>query len=269
MEIEVNKIYNCDFKKIMQSIKDESVDMVLTDIPYMLTKKTNLDSIKQYNKKSGSSSWENPNSLEWDNEFDLDKYLKECCRILKKTGVIIVWASWQQLAKVDKIIKNNLKNEKGEARIGIWKKTNPDINNMDKMALQPYELFIWNRKGKKATFNNLNGKYFKNNELREHPETHFYEVASPNNKTLKGRHPTSKPESIFEWLICTYSNKDDIIFDGCIGGGTTAVAAYKNKRQFIGIEKEKQYCEIAKQRLEKYKLIDCIVKEDILEGHLD
>lgn len=260
MKIEVNKIYNYDFEDIIESIDDESVDMILTDIPYILTKETNLDSIKEYNKKLGSSSWENPNSLEWDKEFNLYKYLEECCRILKKSGVIIVWSSWQQLGLVDKIIKENLKEDKGEARIGIWKKTNPDVINMDKMALQPYELFVWNRKGIKATFNNLNGKFFdKNNELRQHPEIHFYEFASPSNRKIQGKHPTSKSESIFEWLICTYSNKGDVIFDGCIGGGTTAVAAYKNKRDFIGIEKENEYCEIAKKRLEKHGLIDCII----------
>lgn len=66
-----------------------------------------------------------------------------------------MWASWQQLGIVDKIIKENLKEDKGELRIGIWKKTNPDIVNMDKMAIQPYELFVWSRKGVKATFNNL------------------------------------------------------------------------------------------------------------------
>lgn len=263
MSIEVNKIYNCIFEDIIESIDDESVDMVLTDIPYMLTKKNNLDSIKEYNKKLGNSSWENPNNLEWDKNFDLDKYLTECCRILKKSGVIIVWAAWQQLGMVDQIIKSNLKGAKGEPRIGIWKKTNPDVINMDKMALQPYELFVWNRKGMKATFNNLNGKFFdKSNKLRQHPEIHFYEVASPNDKKMEGKHPTSKPESIFEWLICTYSNIGDTIFDGCIGGGTTAVAAYKNKRQFIGIEKEKEYCDIAKKRLEKYNLKSCIVQKE-------
>jgi site-specific DNA-methyltransferase (adenine-specific) len=260
--LEVNKIYNCRFQDKIDIINDESIDMVLTDIPYELNKNTNLKAIKDHNKQSGSSGWQDPNDLYWDRDFDIDDYLKNCCRILKPSGSIIVWASWQQLGLVDDIIKKCLQGLKGEARIGIWKKTNPVIFNMDKMAIQPYELFVWNRKGSNAVFNNLNGKYINKENIRQHPEMHYYEIASPKvGATLEGKHPTAKPTSLFEWLILTYTNENEIIFDGCIGGGTTAVAAYKNKRKFIAFECEEEYCNLAEKRLEKLGLKKCVVKE--------
>lgn len=260
--LEVNKIYNCSFEEVIGDIPGGSIDMILTDIPYMLTKVTNLKKIKDYSTKQKKSQWENPNDLKWDKIFNLDKYLKECCRILKKSGVIIVWASWQQLSGVDQILLKYLKQEKGEPRIGIWKKSNPCVFNMDKMAIQPFELFVWNRKGSNCTFNNLNGYYIDNkNEFRQHPEIHFYEIAAPSKKKNEKKHPTSKPQQIFEWLICTYSNYGDTIFDGCVGGGTTAVAAYKNNRNFIAIEKEYEYCEIAQKRLVDCGLEGCIIKK--------
>lgn len=261
--VEINKIYNCKYQEKIAEIQDNSMDMVLTDIPFGLNKTTNLKTIKDFNKKDRTSTWEDPNDIDWDDEleFDIDNYLKNCCRILKSSGSIIVWASWQQLGMVDEIIKSYLKDLSGEARIGIWKKSNPSVFNMDKMAVQPYELFVWNRKGSNAVFNNLNGKYIDKREIRQHPELHYYEMASPKKGTLEGYHPTAKPIALFEWLILTYSNENSIIFDGCIGGGTTAVAAYKNKRRFIGIEKENKYCKIAESRLEKFGLKNCVIKK--------
>lgn len=259
--LEKNKIYQCKYQDKIHEIKDSSVDMVLTDIPYLLHKESNQGTIKDYNKQNGDSEWEDPNQLDWDIDFDIEEYITQCCRILKDSGSIIVWTSWQQLYQVDRIITRSLGKLKGNPRIGVWKKTNPDIINMDKMAIQPYEFCIWNRKGKKATFNNINGKYIDNktNKVRQNAEKHYFEQAAPSKKTLVGKHPTSKPEAIFEWLILTYTNKGDVVFDGCMGGGTTAIVAYQNNRDFIGFECKKEYCNIAKKRLNKLKKDNWII----------
>ncbi len=258
-ELFINKIYNCDYKQKISLIKDESVDMILTDIPYLISKPTNLKTIKNYSKLDGSSSWNGMDFGDWDISFDVEDYIKHCTRILKPSSSIIVWASWQQLELIDCLIKYYLKSSKGEPRIGIWKKTNPPVFNMDKMALQPYEFFIWNRKGSNWTFNNQNGKYIDDKKVRQHPEIHFYEHKSPSNITLEGKHKAAKPKALFSWLIHTYTNKKDIIFDGCMGGGTTAIAAIETKRKFIGFEIKKEYCDIAKKRLEKLEYKDCII----------
>jgi site-specific DNA-methyltransferase (adenine-specific) len=256
-ELKLNNIYNCDYKERINSIGDQSFDMVLTDIPYGVSKQTNFKSIKDYEKKDGDSTWKglefNCDSV----EFDVEDYLFHCCRILKPSSSIIVWASWQQLKMVDDIIKKYLGKEKGEPRIGIWRKTNPTVFNMDKMAIQPYEFFIWNSKGSKAIFNNQNGKYLDTDKVRQHPEIHFYDYSAPRNFRLEGKHENAKPVEILEWLIYTYTNEINndgersVVFDGCIGGGATAIAALRTKRNFIGFEINKNYFEIAKERIKK------------------
>ena len=65
-----------------------------------------------------------------------------------------------------------------------------------------------------------------------------------------GNHPTQKPVGLFEYLIRTYTNEGDLVFDGFGGNGTTAIAAHKSKRNFIVIEKEKKYFDLATRRLE-------------------
>jgi site-specific DNA-methyltransferase (adenine-specific) len=75
--------------------------------------------------------------------------------------------------------------------------------------------------------------------------------------TEKTGHPTQKPVSLFAYLIKTYTNENEIILDNCMGSGTTAVAALKNNRKFIGFETESKYIEIANQRIEStYNEID-------------
>lgn len=66
-----------------------------------------------------------------------------------------------------------------------------------------------------------------------------------------GLHPTQKPVALFEYLIQTYTNEGDVVLDNCIGSGTTAVAAINTNRQFIGFEKEKEYFDIAIERIEE------------------
>jgi len=67
-------------------------------------------------------------------------------------------------------------------------------------------------------------------------------------------HPTQKPVGLFEYLIKTYSNEEDLILDNCIGSGTTAVACIQTKRNFIGMEKEEKYVKIAEERIKQTSL---------------
>jgi site-specific DNA-methyltransferase (adenine-specific) len=71
----------------------------------------------------------------------------------------------------------------------------------------------------------------------------------PNNGKHKKIHPTEKPITLLEYLISTYSNEQDIILDNCAGSGSTAIACLNTNRQFIGIEIEKSFVEIARNRI--------------------
>jgi DNA modification methylase len=259
--LEVNYVYKCDYRDKIKEIEEESIDMILTDIPYLISKDTNFQSIKNHTKNKGKSDYTGMKYGEWDKQddgdegFNLKLYLEECCRILKPSRSIIVWSSWQRLKEIDDILKHCLKSNIGTARVGIWRKTNPSVFNMDKMAIQPFEFFIWNRKGSNWTFNNRRGKYYDLKGIeRQHPEINYYEDNENDmhyfvERTIKGGHPNAKPLSIFEQLICTYTDEQDIVFDGCIGGGTTAIAAINSNRRYIGFEKDDNYYDMTQRNI--------------------
>jgi site-specific DNA-methyltransferase (adenine-specific) len=81
----------------------------------------------------------------------------------------------------------------------------------------------------------------------ERMPTSIINFENPNNDII---HPTEKPVGLFEYLIRTYSNENDLVFDGFGGSGTTAIAAHKSKRNFIVIEKEQKYFDLATRRLD-------------------
>ena len=221
--------------------------MVLSDIPYLESKDTNFKTIKDYTKKSGETEYCCMNFGEWDKNFDVETYIKECLRILKPSKSMIIWCSWQQLNEIDKHVKKHLpKSKRGSARIGIWEKSNPSVFNMQRMAIQPYEFFIWHRKASKWTFNNQSDVYKDDKGIeRGKPERHYFK-----HSCVQGGHPTSKPTKIFEYLIKTYTNENDIVFDGVLGGGTTVEACINTNRQYIACELEKEWYEYSLKRIE-------------------
>jgi len=75
-----------------------------------------------------------------------------------------------------------------------------------------------------------------------------------NNSKEKIEHPTQKPVKLFEYLIKTYTNEGDLVLDNCAGSGTTGVACQNLNRDFILIELENKYCEIARERLRQKPL---------------
>jgi site-specific DNA-methyltransferase (adenine-specific) len=87
----------------------------------------------------------------------------------------------------------------------------------------------------------------KENQGQRYPRS-VLRFASANAKTHG--HPTEKPLALFEWLIRTYTDEGGMVLDNCAGSGTTAAAAEKLNRRWLAMEKEPEYCEIAKRRLE-------------------
>ena len=237
--METNVIYNedCIGENGMCRLPDNSVDLILTDIPYLVSRETNFKSIKDYTKKEGETEYSCMNFGEWDFDFDVKKYIKECTRILKPSRSIIVWCAWQQLNLIDKLMRNFLKDKSGSSRIGKWKKTNPAVFNMDKMPISDTEYFIWNRKGSNWIFN----------KQCEGAEDLFFE-----HSCIQGGHPTEKPVSIFEYLIKTFTNEGDIVFDGCLGRGTTAESCINTNRKFIAYEKGKEWYYKSLKRIGKF-----------------
>ena len=237
--MEKNIIYHGDCIEGMKNLPDNSVDMVLTDPPYGTTQ----------NK--------------WDSVVDMDLFWKEIKRVTKEHSAILLFS---QMPFTATAVMSNPKMFRYE---WICEKHNPTgFLNAKRMPLKCHEnvlvfydkLPTYNpqmiqgkphgRGGKDGQSKNY-GSY--GDTKRIISNTYFpRDVLKVNwQESIRGLHPTQKPVSLCEYFIKTYSNKGDIILDSFIGSGTTAVAAKNTKRKYIGFEKEKEYFEIAKNRLEK------------------
>ena len=236
------ELHNGDCLEIMKTIKDHSVDLILCDLPYGTT------------------------ACKWDNVIPFDKLWEQYNRIIKNNGAIVLFGSEPFSSQLR---LSNLKNYKYDL---YWKKEKP--TNFMQLKRRPGKLTenICVFYNKQCTYNpqmvKHEGKLVKNS-----PKGKFNSVVSaqlnkriiPYNDTgyrypgdiLEFRreklgttvHPTQKPVPLLEYLIKTFSNEGDLVLDNCMGSGSTGVACKNTNRNFIGIELDKNYFEIAKNRI--------------------
>ena len=129
-------------------------------------------------------------------------------------------------------------------KTGIWHKSNPMPRNMNLHFVNSTESWIYfTYKTKTGTFNN-NGKVLHD----------FIETSVTSNSEKKyGKHPTQKPEALMEHFVKVLSNENDTILDPFMGSGSVGVSAVKNNRNFIGIELDENYFNIAISRIKEVK----------------
>ena len=237
-----NKIIQGDCLEVIKGIDDKSIDLVLTDPPYNISKlNDNRDRSKLNSPIMRRKKALNYDFGDWDNKdregfllFTKD-WLKECCRVLKIDGTIISFFN-----KEDISFLNWTSKEYGvrTRTIFTWHKTNP-VPSFRKVNYLSACEFAWiGSKGKFKTFN-----------FKQQKEMHnFYETP---NKSSYGvtDHPTEKPLTVMKHFKQIHSDKNDIVLDPFLGSGTTAVACKKLKRRYIGIEEKLVYIEIARKRI--------------------
>ena len=240
--LEINKIHQGDCLELMKNISDKSINLIICDLPYGI------------------------HSMEWDCEIDLNKLWEQYNRIIKDDGGIILFSS---NSFTHKLALSNLKMYKYDL---IWKKSKCGSPFTAKyMPLKKHETILIFGKGRIKYFSQLiSGEPYKrkwtpnkvnnlkygikgvqtDNKGTRHPTTI---LDFPQKWRRQDQiHPTQKPVELIEWLINSYSEKKDIILDNTIGSGTTAIACINTDRNFIGIELDKEYFEIAKKRIEKH-----------------
>ena len=241
----LNKIVKGDGLVLMKNIEDSSVDFILSDLPYGIT--------KNY----------------WDIPLDTILMWKEYERIIKENGAIALFAQ----SPFDKILAvSNLKLYKYE---WIWEKTNATgFLNAEKMPLKAHENILIFYK-KLPTYNPIKTKGNKKESKKEskskckmsttygeqkHTKDYCSSERYPRSvlkfkkdKQTSSFHPTQKPVSLLRYMIETYTNKGDTVLDNCIGSGSTAVACVHTNRNFIGFELQDEYCEIARNRVKEAK----------------
>lgn len=243
--MEINKIYLGNCLELMPQIETESIDMILCDLPYGTT------------------------ACKWDIIIPFEPLWEQYERIIKPNGAIVLTAS-QPFTSA--LVMSNPKMFKYE---WIWEKhTGSNFAQLKRMPFKQHENILvfgkagWNNynpqmqpksestkdrlkydisgmiKGK-ATANKHSRGY--SDEMRTSEDRYPSSVQKFNRQT--GLHPTQKPVPLFEYLIRTYTNEGEIVLDNCIGSGTTAIACKQTGRNFIGIEMEQEYFDIATKRL--------------------
>ena len=215
---------------LLSRIDDKSIDLVLIDPPYTISRKTGLNSCGENGVERFKMSYE---FGEWDKEiFDLDFVMKESYRILKTGGTIVCF---YDLWKIE-TLKNWMESAKfKQLRFLEWVKTNPvPINSKLNYLTNGREIALTGVKGSKPTFNSSYDK-----GIYDFPICHE-----------KGRfHPTQKPTKLIEALINKHSNEGDIVLDCFAGSASTAAACQNTGRNFIGCELDEQYYAKSIERL--------------------
>ena len=224
-----------DCLELMKDIPDESIDMILCDLPYGTTK----------NK--------------WDSVIPLNKLWKSYERIIKDNGAIVLFS---QMPFSAELVHSNLKLFKYE---WIWQKDNgTGFLNAKKMPLKIHEnilvfykkLPLYNPqmrtgfkpyKCKQGRHSTNYGAYEQGHITESNGERYPIDIIKF--KKDNGLHPTQKPVELLEYLIKTYTNENETVLYNCMGSGSTGVACVNTNRNFIGYELDEKYFEIAGKRI--------------------
>ena len=246
--IQNDNIYNMDCLEGMKQISDHSIDAVIADLPYGVLNRQNQ-------------------SAQWDQRIPLAPLWEQYKRITKPDSPIILFAQGMFTAELvlsqPKLWRYNL----------VWHKDRSSGHlNANRMPLRQHEdILVFYRKapvyhpqmkpsrpeqrnhGRKVLSDCTNRCYgdMKLTPVRIMDEKSPTSVIYTPKEFKKGTfyHPTQKPVALMEYLIRTYTDEGDTVLDNCIGSGTTAVAAIRTGRHYIGFETEKVYCEIAERRI--------------------
>ena len=245
--LELNQVYQGDCLELMQEIDDKSIDLILADLPYNVTR------------------------CKWDKEIPLDSLWPIYRRIIKDNGVILLTAKQPFTSKV---VLSNYQMFRYE---WVWEKTQATgFFNAKKQPLSAHEnVLVFYKKqptynpqktyghkpmnsytkkadvqNKTTVYGNVSKDVSGGGETSRFPRSVVIFSSDKQKTKLDGTiHPTQKPVALFEYLIKTYTNSGNVVLDNVAGSGTTGVACQNLNRNYILIEKELEYVEICKQRL--------------------
>jgi site-specific DNA-methyltransferase (adenine-specific) len=247
--LEVNKIYQGDCLEVMKLISNESIDMVLCDLPYGTT------------------------ACKWDVIIPFESLWEQYKRIVKENGAICLFSS-QPFTSI--LVTSNLKMFKHE---WVWvKNTSTGMMLAGKAPMKRHECIeVFGRSAVKFNPQKVLGSETSQNHSKKgyaykNRGSRLYNVEggvpfvwnefvnphsvlpcdSVGNRDKQKVHPTQKPVALCEYLIKTYTNEGDLVLDNCAGSGTTGMACKNINRNFILIERDPHYVEITNERLRVY-----------------
>ena len=223
-----------DFSEFMGRLPRNSVDLILTDPPYTISKETGFQSVVNGVQRFAVSM----DFGEWDHcKIDLGEMARCFYRTLRRGGTAIVWYDLWKIGEVKEAMERaGFK----MVRQIIWEKTNPVPLNMKATYLSNCrEMAVSGVKVGKPTFHS---EY----------DSGIYRYPIPRHNGNR-QHPTQKPEELFAKLVVKHSNPGDLVVDPFLGAGTTAMAAIRNGRRFAGCDIDRRYVEISRERVANVK----------------
>ncbi|MCT4333255.1 site-specific DNA-methyltransferase [Paracoccus sp. YLB-12] len=252
----LNQILAGDCIKIMNSLPEGSVDLIFADPPYNLQLRGDL--LRPDNSKVDAcdDEWDQFAGFAAYDSFTRD-WLAAARRILKPHGAIWVIGSYHNIFRVGAELQNQgywIMNDV------IWRKSNPMPNFRGKRLTNAHETMIWAAKSdaSKYTFNYEALKSL--NEGVQMRSDWVIPICNGGERLKDGKgekaHPTQKPEALLHRVIVGTTNPGDVILDPFFGTGTTGAVAKMLGRDFIGIEREAAYREVAEQRLARIRRFD-------------
>lgn len=239
-------IHNGDCFLIMEELIRQKiqVDAIICDPPY------NID------------------IADWDKNFDIEKALKLCYQLLKNNGNIIIFQGWSEVCKTKSIMDNLFT----PMNWIIWDRIKG--RGATKNFVSTREDILWYCKGDNPTYHKMYsniekktaGMGSKNGETTRALTNVWYDISPivpwSNEKT---EHPSQKPVELMERCVSIWTNPNDTVLDFTMGTGTTGRACLNLGRQFIGIEQDTKWFDIAQSRLSEQQIVED--KDDTLEGY--
>ena len=240
--MKTNQIYHGDCLDLLPNIPSKSVDMILCDLPYGTT------------------------ACEWDSIIDMGQLWQQYERVIKDNGAIVLtansvftfklWSSnpslfrykwiWEKTMGTRFLHANKMPIGKHED-ILIFYKALPTYHPQMQEG-KPYKRDSKRTKGKTQNLVNIFRKETLNTGYR-YPDD-IIKFSNGNNHSI---HPTQKPVALFEYLIKTYTNENELVLDNCSGSGTTAIACMNTNRRFICIERDETYHRKSNERLANHE----------------
>ena len=255
--MKLNHIYKGDCLSVMKKFPKSSMDLIFADPPYNLSG----NGLQWKGNKTGGD-WKMVNE-DWDKMTEKEyfiftkNWIKESNRLLKDTGSIYISCSYHNIGEIVMALK---KNKMKINNIITWYKTNAMPNMTRRVFTHSTEFVVWAVKEKGWIFNydeikRINPEKKKDGSDKQMRDLWSMPLVQGKERlkkagSNKAMHPTQKPEEMLKRIISASSNEGDTILDPFLGSGTTAYVAQNLNRNWVGIEKQANYIEAAKKRLQ-------------------
>lgn len=220
----LNKITQGDCLDVMKRLPDESIDLIVTDPPYLMN--------YQSRRRVANEKFRHIHN-DVDSHELISEYLAECSRILKDNTAIYVFCSWHHIDFFKAEFEHHFKLK----NLIVWNKNNHGSGDLKGAYAPKHELVLYGHKGRSI--------------FREKRVPDVIDCAKI--PSLKLTHPTEKPTELLDIFIRNSSDEDALVLDGFAGTGSTGISAIRNKRNFIGIELDPEYVEIGNRRIAEVK----------------